>query len=225
MKFTYAAALIASVNAGNYLRTRQLYAYNPGFASKYSIPAAEEHTYSLPEPVEEPTVVEKRCAQVDLNWNYFGIDGVLDIELKSNGMVLFDGDFADLTEGDHETYVMSLPVDGDSCDNSGTTFHYIGDAHADKHGDASIYRWRDVSFDDLIGKSVQIRGRYQDYGIPRLASQPAVTLPLDPSGTAVTPATRPYADGLFRTRDVQACGNIVEIECPGAVQPSTPSYH
>lgn len=229
MKFTYAAALIASVNAGNYLHSRQRYAYNPGFASKYSIPAPEEveHTYPStdPEPVVEPTVVEKRCAQVDLNWNYFGIDGILDIELKSNGMVLFDGDFADLSTGDHETYVMNLPVDGDNCDNSGSTFHYIGDAHADDYGDASIYRWRDVSFDDLIGKSVQIRGRYRDYGIPRTDATTTVTFPLNPDASPLDPADTTYDEGLFRTRDVQACGNIVEIECPGAVQPSTPSYH
>ena len=254
MKFTYAAALIASVNASDHLHTRQRYAYNPGFASTYSIPAPEEQERidSLPEPVVEPTVVEKRCAQVDFNGNYFGIDGILDIELKSNGMVLFEGDFADLTEGDHETYVMSLPVDGDDCDNSGTTFHYIGDAHADDYGDASIYRSRNVSFDDLIGKSVQIRGSYRDYGIRRSSAAPGTGICIDIDNGA----TDTFDDGCssyydnpeaycgnyddddftasllccacgytprrLRTRDVQACGNIVENECPGSVQPSTP---
>ena len=119
---------------------------------------------------------------------------------------------------------MSLPVDGDNCANPGSYFTYIGNAEADKFGNGSISSWKNVNFDSLIGKSVQMRGRYGDYGIPRITGQPDVTLPLDPDGiTAVTPATRTYASGHFRTLDVQACGNIVEIECPSAVHPSTHS--
>ena len=188
------------------------YSSTPSYVSKYSIPTTTTHSYPTPTPTHSyPAPTPKRCATVDFSWNFFGIDGSLDIWTSGSG-VRMSGDLMDLSPGGHEMYVKRLPVGSglDNCKKLGRTFTYVGRANADYEGDAHLNVWNKTSIDDLIGKSVEIRGRYRDYGItPRAAGTDTTTITTPEAGNDYT-----ASQGPFRTLDVQACGNIVEIACP-----------
>ena len=164
--------------------------------SDYETPAEESHEEHLAKP--EPGCGGRRCARVDFDWNYLGIDGTLDIyqPYGRNPELLFDGDWDNLNPGrKHEVAIKSLPKyiadpeDYDAirrpdwCGNTGSTLAWVGTAKADKYGGGSLRVFKDdLCLEDFIGNSVEIRGTYNNWQSDHLA--------------------------------VLACGNVVEVECP-----------
>lgn len=182
--------------------------------SDYETPVEESSEEHFVKPA--PGCGGRRCARVDFDWNYYGIDGTLDIyqPYGSNPELLFDGDWDGLKYGlKYNIAIKSLPkydtraleldpanndydaiLRPDYCGLTGSTLAFVGQTKGDKYGGGKLRSFSDeLCLEDFIGNSVDIRLAYYAYN-----ESPMTTVAND------------NIDG----NDLLACGNVVEVECP-----------
>ena len=105
---------------------------------------------------------------MNFDWNYSGVEGTLDFYQPHHGETLVDADFDNLQRDSRYGLVIHrLAPTGDSCDikRLGRTLEngHLGTMITDRKGNGAIHNFRDVDIDDIIGMSVVLQGRYEDF--------------------------------------------------------------
>ena len=132
---------------------------------QYAKPGYADYDY-----VPEVTYVDldARCARVNFDWNYSGVEGTLDFYQPHHGETLVDADFDNLQRDSRYGMVIHrLAPTGDGCDikRLGRTLEHghLGTMITDRKGNGAIHNFRDIDIDDIIGMSVVLQGRYEDF--------------------------------------------------------------
>jgi len=139
---------------------------------EYAKPGYYDYDY-----VPEVTYVDldARCARVNFDWNYSGVQGTLDFYQPHHGETLVDVDFDHLQRDSRYGLVIHrLAPQGDGCDvdRLGRTLEngHLGTFVTDRKGNGALHNFRDVDIDDILGMTVVLQGRYEDFnyrsGIP-----------------------------------------------------------
>ena len=137
--------------------------------------SAAEYEYAKPgyadyDYVPEVTYVDldARCARVNFGWNYSGVEGTLDFYQPHHGETLVDADFDNLLRDSRYGLVIHrLAPTGNTCDVTrlGRTLEggHLGTMITDRKGNGAIRNFRDIDIDEIIGMSVVLQGRYEDF--------------------------------------------------------------
>ena len=98
-----------------------------------------------------------------------GVSGTIDLYQPSHGELLVDGDFSNCQRySRYGLKVHSLPSNSARCDLNqlGPVIEdgYLGSFVTDRKGQGNIHTFADgLDLDDLIGKSLAIEGRFEDF--------------------------------------------------------------
>ena len=113
------------------------------------------------EYVPETTYIDldARCARVNFDWNFAGVEGTLDFYQPHHGETLVDVDFDNLQRDSRYGLVIHrLAPTGDGCDidKLGRTLEngHLGTFVTDRKGNGAIHNFRDIDIDDILGMSV-----------------------------------------------------------------------
>ena len=113
--------------------------------------------------------LDARCARVDFGWNFLGVGGTLDFYQPAHGELLADVDFDNLQRDSRYGLAIHTlaATPGERCDANtmGPVLDggHLGTFVTDRKGRGGLRTFKDLDLDDLIGMSVALQGRYEDF--------------------------------------------------------------
>ena len=120
-------------------------------------------------PPQQYVDLDARCARVDFGWNFLGIGGTLDFYQPAHGELLADVDFDNLQRDSRYGLAIHTlgATAGERCDANTMgpmlSGGHLGTFVTDRKGRGGLRTFKDLDLDDLIGMSVALQGRYEDF--------------------------------------------------------------